>query len=166
MRAPKRHDLGLSGIDHDFDVVSVQVNDGATVGRPFELDSIVLPYLDRFTSPAIRPFSMRRSKRRGSTAAVWAGQLPVLPIDIAVAMTAMLTHCAAASRKPMLPLSRLPCVTSIMFFTKHNIREAAMKRFCALAVTVFAGFAWPCAGHAEILAMLNYESKTADALKS
>ena len=41
-----------------------------------------------------------------------------------------------------------------------------MKRFCTFAVTVFAGFAWPCAGHAEILAMLNYESKTADALKS
>src|SRR6476661_262742 len=41
-----------------------------------------------------------------------------------------------------------------------------MKRLCAFAMTVFAGFVWPCAGHAEILAMLNYESKTADALKS
>jgi hypothetical protein len=41
-----------------------------------------------------------------------------------------------------------------------------MKRFCALAVTALAGLAWPCIGHAEILAMLNYESKTADALKS
>jgi len=44
-------------------------------------------------------------------AMVWAGQLPVLPIDIAVAMTAMLTHCAAASPKLMLssrvcPVSR------------------------------------------------------------
>jgi hypothetical protein len=44
---PKRHDLGLSGIDSDFDVVSVQVNDGAAVGRPIEFDSIVLLHLDR-----------------------------------------------------------------------------------------------------------------------
>ena len=41
-----------------------------------------------------------------------------------------------------------------------------MKQFCALAVAALAGTAWPCIGNAEILAMLNYESKTADALKS
>jgi hypothetical protein len=41
-----------------------------------------------------------------------------------------------------------------------------MKQFCALAVAALAGTAWPCIGNAEILAMVNYESKTADALKS
>ena len=35
-----------------------------------------------------------------------------------------------------------------------------MKQFYAIAIAAFAGFAWPCIGNAEILAMLNYESKT------
>jgi DNA-binding beta-propeller fold protein YncE len=41
-----------------------------------------------------------------------------------------------------------------------------MKRFCAVAVAVVAGFSWPGIGNAEILAMLNYESKSPDALKA
>jgi DNA-binding beta-propeller fold protein YncE len=41
-----------------------------------------------------------------------------------------------------------------------------MKRFCVIAVTAVAGFSWPCVGNAEILALLNYESKPADALKA
>lgn len=41
-----------------------------------------------------------------------------------------------------------------------------MKRFCAVTVAVIAGFAWPGIGNAEILAMLNYESKSPDALKA
>jgi hypothetical protein len=45
----------------------------------------------------------------------------------------------------------------------HPSREAAMKR---IVVAVAIGFVWPCAGHAEILAMLNYESKSAEALKA
>jgi DNA-binding beta-propeller fold protein YncE len=40
-----------------------------------------------------------------------------------------------------------------------------MKRACAIAVVV-ACVTWPCAGSAEILALLNYESKSADALKA
>src|SRR5215207_2392836 len=44
-------------------------------------------------------------------------------------------------------------------------RESAMKRICVIAAVV-AGFAWPCASGAEILALLNYESKPADALKA
>src|SRR5205823_8901166 len=42
-------------------------------------------------------------------------------------------------------------------------REATMKR---AVVAVAVSLAWPCAGNAEILAMLNYESKSADALKA
>lgn len=41
-----------------------------------------------------------------------------------------------------------------------------MKRFCVVAVAVIAGFSWTGIGKAEILAMLNYESKTPDALKA
>ena len=41
-----------------------------------------------------------------------------------------------------------------------------MKRFYAIAMAAIAGFAWPGIGNAEILAMLNYESKTPDALKA
>jgi DNA-binding beta-propeller fold protein YncE len=40
-----------------------------------------------------------------------------------------------------------------------------MKRICVIAAVV-AGFAWPCASSAEILALVNYESKPADALKA
>jgi hypothetical protein len=40
-----------------------------------------------------------------------------------------------------------------------------MKRICVIAAVV-AGFAWPCASGAEILALVNYESKPADALKA
>ncbi len=40
-----------------------------------------------------------------------------------------------------------------------------MKRIVIVAVAI-ASFAWPCAGNAEILAMLNYESKSADSLKA
>jgi DNA-binding beta-propeller fold protein YncE len=40
-----------------------------------------------------------------------------------------------------------------------------MRRIIANAI-VAGCFAWPCAGNAEILAMLNYESKPADALKA
>src|SRR6516165_12713696 len=40
--------------------------------------------------------------------------------------------------------------------------EAAMKR---VIVAVAIGFIWPCTGNAEILAMLNYESKSPEALK-
>jgi hypothetical protein len=40
-----------------------------------------------------------------------------------------------------------------------------MNRLHAIAAVV-AGLAWPCGGNAEILAMLNYESKSADALKA
>src|SRR5436190_6452446 len=40
-----------------------------------------------------------------------------------------------------------------------------MKRICAIAV-VAAGLVWSCSASAEILAMLNYESKTPDALKA
>ena len=39
---PKCHHLCLSGIDSDFDVVAMQVNISATVGRPAEFDSLVL----------------------------------------------------------------------------------------------------------------------------
>src|SRR6516162_1459630 len=38
-----------------------------------------------------------------------------------------------------------------------------MKR---VVVAIAIGFAWPCAGNAEILAMLNYESKSPEALKA
>ncbi len=41
-----------------------------------------------------------------------------------------------------------------------------MKRLCVIAVATLAGFSWPCIGNAEILALLNYESKPADALKA
>jgi hypothetical protein len=41
-----------------------------------------------------------------------------------------------------------------------------MKRFCVVAVAVIAGFSCTGIGKAEILAMLNYESKTPDALKA
>src|SRR4029453_265622 len=41
-----------------------------------------------------------------------------------------------------------------------------MKHFCAVALFVAAGISWPCIADAEILAMLNYESKPADALKA
>ena len=41
-----------------------------------------------------------------------------------------------------------------------------MKPFCAVVVLVVAGLSWPCIANAEILAMLNYESKPADALKA
>lgn len=41
-----------------------------------------------------------------------------------------------------------------------------MKRFCAVAIAVFVGSVWPAIGNAEILAMLNYESKSPDALKA
>jgi DNA-binding beta-propeller fold protein YncE len=40
-----------------------------------------------------------------------------------------------------------------------------MKRICAIAAVVI-GLAWPCASGAEILALVNYESKPADALKA
>ena len=40
-----------------------------------------------------------------------------------------------------------------------------MKRISAIAAVV-AGLMWPCAGGAEILALVNYESKPADALKA
>jgi DNA-binding beta-propeller fold protein YncE len=40
-----------------------------------------------------------------------------------------------------------------------------MKRICAIAAVV-AGFALPCTSEAEILALVNYESKPADALKA
>jgi DNA-binding beta-propeller fold protein YncE len=40
-----------------------------------------------------------------------------------------------------------------------------MKRICAIAAVV-AGVAWPSVGGAEILALVNYESKPADALKA
>ena len=40
-----------------------------------------------------------------------------------------------------------------------------MKRVCAIAAVAF-GLAWPCAGGAEILALVNYESKSADDLKA
>src|SRR5258707_12052420 len=46
-----------------------------------------------------------------------------------------------------------------------NPRETAMKRISAIAAVV-AGLTWPCAGGAEILALVNYESKPADALKA
>jgi hypothetical protein len=39
---PKRHNLRLPRIDRDFDVVSVQMNNGAAVGRPSEFDSFAL----------------------------------------------------------------------------------------------------------------------------
>ena len=42
----KCHDLNLSGIDRDFDVISVQVDSGATVSGPAEFDSFVLLHLD------------------------------------------------------------------------------------------------------------------------
>ena len=38
---PKRHDLRLPGIDRDFNIVAMQVNNGAAVGRPAEFDSFV-----------------------------------------------------------------------------------------------------------------------------
>jgi hypothetical protein len=41
-----------------------------------------------------------------------------------------------------------------------------MKRFYVVVMAAIAGFAWPGIGNAEILAMLNYESKTPDALKA
>ena len=41
-----------------------------------------------------------------------------------------------------------------------------MKRFCAIVVLVVAGLSCPRIANAEILAMLNYESKPADALKA
>ncbi len=40
-----------------------------------------------------------------------------------------------------------------------------MKRIVAVAI-IAASFAWPCTGNAEILAMINYESKSAEALKA
>jgi DNA-binding beta-propeller fold protein YncE len=61
--------------------------------------------------------------------------------------------------------SRLLIIASILWFSLKQHREDAVKQLCALAVAV-SGFAWPCIGNAEILAMLNFESKTADALKS
>src|SRR5690348_11513377 len=39
---PKRHNLRLPRIDRDFEVVSVQMNNGAAVGRPSEFDSFAL----------------------------------------------------------------------------------------------------------------------------
>lgn len=44
-------------------------------------------------------------------------------------------------------------------------REAAMKRIMICAALA-AGFAWPSIAYPEILAMLNYESKPAEALKA
>ena len=41
-----------------------------------------------------------------------------------------------------------------------------MKHFCAIAMLAVAGLSWPCIADAEILAVLNYESKPADALKA
>ena len=37
---------GLPRIDRDFDVVSVQMNNGAAVGRPIEFDSVALLHPD------------------------------------------------------------------------------------------------------------------------
>src|SRR5262245_22215210 len=44
------------------------------------------------------------------------------------------------------------------------LQEASMTRVFASVVLAIA-VTWPCAGNAEILALLNYESKAADALK-
>ena len=40
-----------------------------------------------------------------------------------------------------------------------------MKRICVIAA-VGTGLMWPCAGSAEILALVNYESKSEEALKA
>lgn len=41
-----------------------------------------------------------------------------------------------------------------------------MKHISAVAALVVTGLSWPCAANAEIFAMLNYESKPAEALKA
>jgi hypothetical protein len=64
------------------------------------------------------------------------------------------------------PLAFAGYCEHIMFSLKQHPREGAMKRFCVVAVAVIAGFSWSGIGNAEILAMLNYESKTPDALKA
>ena len=43
---PKRHNLRLPRIDRDFDIVTVQMNNGAAVGRPSKFDSFALLHPD------------------------------------------------------------------------------------------------------------------------
>src|SRR5262249_30405995 len=63
--------------------------------------------------------------------------------------------------------SHLSGIRSMIPLRRYEITwEGAMKRFCVVAAVASAALSFPCMGNAEILALANYESKSADALKA